>query len=57
MADAEPKDPNQEHDDAIARGKDHPNLSEADAWGTNLNPVRETPEPHGGLSDGGRGAA
>ena len=30
-----------------------PNVSEADKWGEKLNPVRETPTPFGGLSDGG----
>jgi hypothetical protein len=48
-----PTDPNEKHDDELARGKDHRPLSEADAWGTKLNPVRDTPVPFGGLSDGG----
>jgi hypothetical protein len=31
-----------------------PNISEADAWGEKLNPVRETETPFTGLSDAGR---
>lgn len=50
-------DPNEERVEEAARGKDHPQLSEADAWGTDQNPVRETATPFGGLKDGGSGAA
>lgn len=42
----EPKDPidayDSKHGDP-SKTPDHPNQSEAEAWGTNLNPVRETP--------------
>jgi hypothetical protein len=31
MADAEPKDPNQEHDEKIARGRDHAPLKLTEA--------------------------
>ena len=53
MSESGPADPNEAHEDDLAKGKDHPALSEADAWGTKQNPVRETPVPFGNLSDGG----
>ena len=31
-----------------------PKLSEEDAWGTNLNPVRETPNPAKNLQEHGK---
>lgn len=40
------KDPIDAYDSKHGRPEatpDKPNQSEADAWGTNLNPVRETP--------------
>lgn len=50
-------DPNEERVNEAARGKDHPeSMSEADQWGTDQNPVRETATPFGGLKDGGSGA-
>lgn len=33
---------------------DRPNISEADEWGTSLNPVRETPLAGKNLKDVGR---
>lgn len=50
------QDPNAQYDEEKARGKDHPALSEADQWGTDLNPVRETPTPWGRLGEGGPGS-
>lgn len=42
----EPKDPIDEYDAKHGKPEatpDAPNISETDAWGTSLNPVRETP--------------
>lgn len=40
----EPKDEIETYDSKHGTpGEDHKPLSEADAWGTSLNPVRETP--------------
>lgn len=49
-------DPNQERDEERARGKDHPQMSEGEEWGTDQNPVRETDQPFGNLRDGGPGS-
>jgi hypothetical protein len=35
-------------------GPDHPQISEAEKFGTDLNPVRETPTPFTGLSQVGK---
>lgn len=46
MAEPEPKDPLDAYDAKHGRPEatpDAPTISEADAWGTTLNPVRETP--------------
>lgn len=55
MATESGTDPNQQRDEERQRGNDHPNLSPAEQWGEDLNPVRETPTPFGGLKDGGAG--
>lgn len=47
------KDPNEQYP---LGGADHKPLSEQEAWGTNLNPVRETPSPFGAMRQGGAGA-
>lgn len=52
MSEAEPKVPTDAYDAAHgnpAKTPDAPKQSEADAWGTNLNPVRETPLAAKGL--------
>lgn len=49
-------DPNEERMNEADRGKDHPDLSPDEAWGDNQNPVRETPQPFGNMTDGGSGA-
>lgn len=49
-------DPNEARDDERNKGQDHPNLSEGEQWGTDLNPVRETDTPFTGLKDGGAGS-
>lgn len=46
-------DPNQAYDEQRQRGKDHPDLSPDEAWGENQNPVRDTPQPFGNMTDGG----
>lgn len=38
---SEPTDPNEKHEDAIARTPDAPPISHDDAWGERQNPVRE----------------
>lgn len=53
MSESTDTDPNEKRDDERAAGRDHAPISEADAFGTKLNPVRETPTPFGGLSEGG----
>ena len=53
---AEPKDPIDTYDASHgdpSKTPDKPNQSEADAWGTSLNPVRETPLPAKGLKQVG----
>lgn len=53
----EPKDPIDEYDRTHGRPDatpDKPNQSEADAWGTTLNPVRETPTPFKDVKEVGR---
>lgn len=52
----EPTDPNEASDQERARGKDHPNLSPDQQWGTDQNPVRETDVPWTGVTEGGPGA-
>lgn len=49
----EPKDPNEEHDRKTSTTPDAPKISEADAWGTSLNPLRETPLAATNLRQGG----
>lgn len=52
----EPKDPIDEYDSKHGRPEatpDKPVQSEADAWGTSLNPVRETPLAATGLKSVG----
>lgn len=44
-------DPNEAHDNEIARGKDHANLSDDDLYGLNLNPVRETEKVSSNMKD------
>lgn len=56
MATEAGEDPNEDRMNEAARGKDHPDLTPDEEWGENQNPVRETPVPFGGLSDGGSGA-
>lgn len=55
MAEGTGTDPNEAHDAEIARGKDHPKLSEEDLYATNLNPVRETEKVSTNLKTGGGG--
>ena len=44
MAEAEPKDPMDEYDSKHGKpAPDAPVVTDADAWGEKLNPVRETP--------------
>lgn len=44
MAEAEPKDPIEEYDSKHGKpAPDAPPISEDEAWGGKLNPVRETP--------------
>lgn len=50
------EDPNQAYDDSKAKGSDIPNVSEADQWGTDLNPVREPATPFTNVNDGGSAA-
>jgi hypothetical protein len=57
MATEEPQDPIEAYDSKHGRPEatpDKPGLSEADEWGTALNPVRETSTPHKNLQQVGK---
>jgi hypothetical protein len=53
----EPKDPTDEYDAQHGRPEgtpDQPKMSEADLYGTSLNPVRETITPFSNLREQGK---
>lgn len=57
MEGGEPKDPNEEHERKISAGKDHPNMSQDELWGTKAVPLQDPPLPARNLKSGPSGSS